>query len=119
MLNDVDGACEFQIALPPYVKTGRYTAKLLVAEQEIGRSHFQVEEFVPDRIKVKLNADKPVYAPGDAAEISVEAVNLFGPPAVGRRVQAACDIEADIFAPAAWRSFTFNDAEIGFQKTPD
>ena len=113
---DVDGACEFQISMPTYAKTGRYTAKLLVAEQEIGRAYFQVEEFVPDRIKVKLNADKPVYAPGDAAEISVEAVNLFGPPAVGRRVQAACDIEADIFAPAAWRSFTFNDAEIGFQK---
>ena len=113
---DVEGACEFQIALPPYVKTGRYTAKLLVAEQEIGRSHFQVEEFVPDRIKVKLNTDKPVYSLGDEAEISVAAVNLFGPPAVGRRVQAACDIEADIFAPAEWRSFTFNDAEIGFQK---
>ena len=113
---DVEGACEFQIALPPYVKTGRYTAKLIVAEQEIGRSHFQVEEFVPDRIKVKLNTDKPVYSLGDEAKISVAAVNLFGPPAVGRRVQAACDIEADIFAPAEWRSFTFNDAEIGFQK---
>ncbi len=113
---DVEGACEFQIALPPYVKTGRYTAKLIVAEQEIGRSHFQVEEFVPDRIKVKLNTDKPVYALGDKAEISVAAVNLFGPPAVGRRVQAACEIEADIFTPAEWRSFTFNDAEIGFQK---
>lgn len=113
---DEDGACEFQISLPTYAKTGRYTAKLLVAEQEIGSAYFQVEEFVPDRIKVKLNADKPVYAPGDAAEISVEAVNLFGPPAVGRRVQAACDIEVDIFAPAEWRSFTFNDAEIGFQK---
>ena len=113
---DSEGACEFQIPLPSYVKTGRYTAKLLVAEREIGRSHFQVEEFMPDRIKVELNADKTVYALGDEAQINVAAVNLFGPPAVGRRVQAACDIEVDTFAPAEWRSFTFNDAEIGFQK---
>ena len=113
---DSEGACEFQIPLPTYAKTGRYTAKLLVAEQEIGRIHFQVEEFMPDRIKVELNADKSVYATGDQAQITVRAVNLFGPPAVGRRVQAACDIEVDTFAPAEWRSFTFNDPEIGFQK---
>ncbi|MCZ6678163.1 MAG: MG2 domain-containing protein [Candidatus Poribacteria bacterium] len=115
---DGEGACEFSVPLPEYVKTGGYTAKLLVANQEIGRTLFQVEAFMPDRIKVKLEADKPAYDLGDEAAISVEAVNLFGPPAAGRKVVASCDIEAENFSPKSdqWRSFTFANEAMEFQR---
>ena len=89
---------ELSVKLPDYAKTGRYTAKIDVAGGEIGRGSFQVEEFMPDRIKVTLTADKPVYSVGDDISIDVDAVNLFGPPAINRKVLASCDIEASEFA---------------------
>ncbi len=119
---DTQGACEFNVPFPEYAKTGRYIAKLLVANQEIGRVQFNVEEFMPDRIKVELNVDKPVYALGDEVTIDVAAVNLFGPPAVGRKVIMSCDIEAVAFVGAGlnsnstWNSFTFSNSAMEFQK---
>ena len=111
-----EGAFELSVNLPDYAKTGRYTAKIDVAGGEIGRGSFQVEEFMPDRIKVTLTADKPVYSVGDDISIDVDAVNLFGPPAINRKVLASCDIEASEFALKKWDSFTFSNAALKFKK---
>ncbi len=113
---NAEGAAEFNISFPVYAKTGGYTAKLLVAKVEIGRATFNVEEFMPDRIKVKVKTDKPSYDLADEATISVEVVNLFGPPAAGRKVVATCDIEAEAFSPEKWRSFSFSNEGLMFQR---
>ncbi len=110
------GAFELSVQFPEHAKTGRYTAKLHVADGEIGRAGFQVEEFMPDRIKVALTTDKPIYAVGEEIAIDVEALNLFGPPAVNRKVAASCDIEGSEFAPKRWSSFTFANAALKFKK---
>ena len=111
-----EGAFELSVKFPEYAKTGGYIAKIHVAGVEIGRIRFQVEEFMPDRIKVTLTTDKPVYGLGGEISLGVDAVNLFGPPAVNRKVLASCDIEASEFAPEKWRSFTFSDAALKFKK---
>jgi len=105
-----EGACEFQVDILPYARTGRYTVRAIVGkDHEIGRSSFSVEEFMPDRIKVKLETDAEAYDLGQNINIQVEAVNLFGPPAAGRRVEAQGVIKSKRFSPPKWRSFTFND----------
>jgi len=112
---DEGGACEFEIELPTYIKTGGYTARAIVGDDnEIGRGSFSVEEFMPDRIKVKLETDLDSYSTGQDVKINVEAVNLFGPPASGRRVEAKSSIVSSQFSPAKWRSFTFNDDDKAF-----
>ena len=111
-----EGAFELNVKFPEHAKTGGYIAKTYVAGREIGRASFQVEEFMPDRIKVVLTTDKPVYAVGDEISIDAEAVNLFGPPAVNRKVVASCDIEASEFAPKKWSSFRFSNAALKFKK---
>lgn len=111
-----EGAFELGVKFPDYAKTGGYIAKIHVADKEIGRKRFQVEEFMPDRIKVTLSTDKPIYGLGDEISLEVDAVNLFGPPAVNRKVLASCDIEASEFAPEKWRSFTFSNAALKFKK---
>lgn len=111
-----EGACEFIVDLPPYVKTGHYTARAIVGKDyEIGRGGFSVEEFMPDRIKVKLETDSESYNLGQDINIQVEAVNLFGPPAAGRRVEANSNINSKRFSPAKWRSFTFYDNNRQFR----
>lgn len=111
------GACEFDIEIPDYAGTGKYLAKLLVTEeQELGRVTFSVEEFIPDRIKVTLKTDQQQYRTGESARVIVNAVNLFGPPASGRKVELVCAIQETPFQSAKYRSFTFGDDRKTFDK---
>ena len=91
------GACDVRIPIPNYALTGNYIAKMRIADRVVGRVQFQVEEFMPDRIKVAVTADKSTYKLGEELGIEVSAINLFGPPAVGRKVEASCELEAVSF----------------------
>ena len=106
------GGAAFAVEVPDYALTGRYTAALLLGDnQEIGRITFSIEEFVPDRMKVRVETDKQVYRPGEAVRLDVEGVTLFGPPAAGRRVQASVEIEPFGFSAENYHNFTFGNRE--------
>ena len=130
------GACEVKIPIPDYALTGNYIAKMQIADRVVGSVLFQVEEFMPDRMKVALTTDKSTYKLGEELNVEVNATNLFGPPAVGRKVQASCQLRAvpfvvseDTLPPgtdaAQWRSFVFGNTrqfesqriELGEAKT--
>ena len=88
------GACDVKIPIPDYALTGNYIAKMKIADRVVGSVQFQVEEFMPDRMKVSLTSDKSSYNLGDELNLEVNAINLFGPPAVGRQVQASLQLQA-------------------------
>ena len=130
------GACEVKIPIPDYALTGNYIAKMQIADRVVGSTQFQVEEFMPDRMKVAITVDKSSYKLGDELSIEVNAMNLFGPPAVGRKTQASCQLQAvpfvvsdDALPPGTdvekWRSFVFGNTrqfesqriELGEAKT--
>ena len=48
------GLAEFELELSEAALTGQHTLELVVGESVIGQYRFQVEEFVPDRIKVEI-----------------------------------------------------------------
>ncbi len=119
------GACDVQIPIPDYALTGNYIAKMRIADRVVGRVQFQVEEFMPDRIKVAVTADKSTYKLGEELGIEVSAINLFGPPAVGRKVEAFCELEAVPFVKkdtipntgtTQWDSFVFGNTRSNFEK---
>ena len=119
------GVCDVQISIPDYALTGNYIAKMRIADRVVGRVQFQIEEFMPDRIKVAVTADKSTYKLGEELDIEVSAINLFGPPAVGRKVEVSCELEAVPFVkkgtvPNAgatqWDSFVFGNARSNFEK---
>ena len=114
------GGCAVEIPIPDYALTGNYIAKMQIADRVVGSAQFQVEEFMPDRMKVAITVDKPTYKLGDEVSVEVNAMNLFGPPAVGRKVQVSCQVSAvpftvsdDTLPPgtdaAKWRSFVFGN----------
>ena len=131
-----NGACDVKIPIPDYALTGNYIAKMKIADRVVGGVQFQVEEFMPDRMKVAVTVDKSSYKLGEELDIEVKATNLFGPPAVGRKVQASCQLIAVPFAlsdenlppdtaATKWRSFVFGNTrqferqriELGEAKT--
>ncbi|MGE5552202.1 MAG: MG2 domain-containing protein, partial [Bacteroidota bacterium] len=109
------GLCQFELEIPDYARTGKYNALLYAAKQPIGGTSFSVEDFMPDRIKVETATDKDRYARGETATIKVRGVNLFGPPAAGRRVDLSVRLEPVPFSPPAYRSYTFGDPEQKFR----
>ena len=105
-----DGAYELQVPIHANALTGVYTARIWAAEKEVGHVSFQVEEFVPNRMKVSVETDRATYMLGDEVNIEVEAVNLFGAPAAGRAVKAYYSLKASPYVPPdKWRSFNFSD----------
>ncbi len=111
------GAVELNVKIPEYAKTGVYLATLSISEKnEIGRADFNIEEFIPDRMKVKLFTDEENYFSGEQMKVNVEAVTLFGPPASGRQVEADIEIEGTVFSPPKWTSFTFKNDKKSFSK---
>ena len=112
---DDEGSCEVEIPLPAYTPTGWYTVKMWSGEKQIGSAFFQVEEFIPDRMKVSVESDKESYMLADAVTIDVKAENLFGTPAVGRKVSAYYSLQTfDYTPPDEWKSFTFYDPDRTF-----
>ncbi len=111
------GADEFSIPTPVYALTGVYTAKTLIADSvEIGRKIFNVEEFMPQRIKVDLSLPKDNYVTGEELKFEVQGTMLFGPPASGRKVEAKLTISPKPFAPAGFSTFSFGDGEKQFDR---
>ena len=105
---DRRGGCEITVPLTAYAQTGNYVAKLSIAGKEIGRGIFQVEEFMPDRMKVNVATEKNVYDLGEEVGMDITAVNLFGPPAANRKVTASYVLESVQYLPAEkWNSFHF------------
>ncbi len=109
------GYCLFQVNIPDYARTGKYTAFLKAGGELIGHTGFNVEDFMPDRIKVETIPDKNRYLSGDTANIDIKGMNLFGPPAAGRKVNLSLRMEAVPFSPASFRSYQFGDSGREFK----
>jgi len=113
---DESGMLAFTLGIPDYAKTGRYVAKLHAAEEEIGRMDFNVEDFIPDKIKVILQPTRRTFMTGDRVDTYITGTTLFGPPASGRKVEAALTIRSHPFLPSEWRDFTFGDPDRKFSE---
>jgi uncharacterized protein YfaS (alpha-2-macroglobulin family) len=65
--------------------TGTYVLEVLNGNDIILASrNISIEEFMPDRIKVDVNTNKPFYRTGEVLQVNATATNLFGllPPIV-------------------------------------
>ncbi|HML84536.1 MAG TPA: MG2 domain-containing protein, partial [Bacteroidales bacterium] len=68
--------------------TGRYNLVLLSADDRvIGQRSLLIEEFVPDRMEVKLKLNKASFNSGDSVILNLSAATLFGTSAPNRLVE--------------------------------
>jgi uncharacterized protein YfaS (alpha-2-macroglobulin family) len=104
-----DGISAIDFDIPDFSQTGKYTILAKIGDDIIGRYDFQVEEFMPDRIKTVLSTDKDTYDAGDTVLIDVSGKYLFGPPCSGNAVSGHLTIEKDNFRPAGWQAFAFTN----------
>ena len=112
-----NGLYVYDYHIPTDAKTGKWSAQVTrSSNNETGAYTFQVEEFIPNKIKVKLQAQSKPAAPGEDFKFTVQANNLFGPPAANRVVSANVSLRPAYFKPKGFNSFTFGHDDNQFQK---
>ncbi|MCP4146632.1 MAG: alpha-2-macroglobulin family protein [bacterium] len=113
---DQQGLYIYDFDAPGDAKTGKWKATMLWKGTEVGQYTFQVEEFIPNKIKVELKLlNKALYA-GDKLKFEVKATNLFGPPAADRPVSGTINLRPNYFRPEGYGKYTFGHDDNRFQR---
>lgn len=104
---NVAGLVGLDLPFEAFADTGVYNVRMLVADREIGRYALNVEEFVPERMKVEVSAREQGSLLGEAIPVTVDAVYLFGGSADGSQADLTCRLEEGSFRPATNGQFTY------------
>ena len=102
------GATEGSVDISSAAITGSYTLEVYSSNDVLLASkNFMIEEFVPDRIKVTAKLDKAALRPADETNLSINAVNFFGPPAANRNYETEIQVKQKNFAPKNFGDYEF------------
>lgn len=123
---DADGAAEWKVTLPADLPTGGWAATLALpgndpggaGGKKIGEMQFNIEEFVPERIKASLTLDGPGLASPTPRlamnrgplHAAIQADYLFGQPAADLHAQVVARLVPATFSSPDWAGWQFGDA---------
>jgi uncharacterized protein YfaS (alpha-2-macroglobulin family) len=106
-----EGIVSFSIPIPGFAPTGNNTLEVLVGDELIGQYLFQVEEFIPDRIRVKIETDAENVPLGKELSYDVRSAYLFGPPASDLTVQTLVELVERPFLPEGYKGYVFTNTD--------
>lgn len=112
------GLVTWDVPFGDYATTGRYRVAAEVGGLEVGHTTLQVEEFVPERMRVGAKAAKADYRLADVMDVEVDAQWLFGGSAEGSEAQLTCDIVATTFEPAQNADYHYGPARLAGDPEP-
>ena len=101
------GYAQLDVPFPAFATTGRYEAQLEAGGTTIGQYSFQVEEFVPERMKVSLAGRESDYQLDETMELDVDARYLFGGVPANHRVELRCELVPGTFDPSSNSNYHF------------
>lgn len=106
---DDQGGFETSIEIPRTAVTGTYTAELYSSNDILlATENISVEEFMPDRIRVKSVLNKKEYYPGDDVKTEINADNLYGTPASNRNWEAEMNLSKFYFSSKKYSEYSFS-----------
>jgi len=102
------GAFETSFKLPEATVTGTYSVELYTSTNVLLNSiNISVEEFMPDRIKVNASVSKEELGLTDELTTTLQALNLFGPPASNRNYEVELSLTRKYFSAAKYPGYDF------------
>ncbi|GAB2493159.1 alpha-2-macroglobulin family protein [Arenimonas alkanexedens] len=102
-------------ALSADVPTGRWQVEFRTepgAKDVVQGMSLRIEEFLPERMKLELDSQAKVLAPGDAFALDVSAAYLYGAPASGNRFTARLAVAAEQHPLEAFPDHYFGDPTL-------
>jgi len=120
VLND-QASFESSYETTPSSLTGEYRLTLVSAtDQTLASYRVSVEDFVPDRLNVSLEASAQAVGPGETIGYLLSAHHFFGPPAADRPWEFEGSFENVPYLSRAFPKFRFaNDAAPEFRANPE
>lgn len=102
------GSFELQVELPEFAQTGQYVMEVRTGDDKLMDSYrFNVEEFAPDKIRVKLDAPETA-ALGQEVAININAEYLFGEPAAGQKYESDIILNHQSFESKKFKDYNFS-----------
>ena len=109
-----DGGFDVSVPTTNDMQTGMYNVSILTANDlYLASRSISLEEFMPDRIKVKLDLSVEEISLHETDEITadIEAVNFFGPPAANRNYEVELSLKRQNFYSKKHPKYTFNNSK--------
>jgi uncharacterized protein YfaS (alpha-2-macroglobulin family) len=106
------GYYEYRYTLPDNTPTGRWNLEVTMPGGEKTNYPFQVEEFLPERMKLTLHGEgvkSPVTAPAEPVTIPVSGEYLYGAPAAGNRLESEVQVRHFREPLEQWKDYQFGD----------
>ena len=120
MSRAVNGLYQFSWPLSAGAATGMWHIRASTGDNQKREWDFQVEDFMPERMALKLTPEKEPASPQDAVSFSVAGDYLYGAPASGNTLQGKLFLRPLRDAVAALPGFQFGDvAEENLSRTLD
>jgi uncharacterized protein YfaS (alpha-2-macroglobulin family) len=105
---NAQGSLDGNVDISTSAITGSYSLEVYTSNDVLlGSKNFNIEEFVPDRIKVTAKIDKPFLKPAQTATLNINAVNFFGPPAANRNYEAEMQVKQKYFGSKKFSKYSF------------
>jgi alpha-2-macroglobulin len=113
-----NGAVHYPLTLTDTAAHGRWNIDVYLDPkgEAVGHAEFDVQDFIPQRLKVTLSSASAFLRPGDDIAIDAEARFLYGAPAAGLDGEAEASVAADPAPFAAYRDFHFGLAQQKFEE---
>lgn len=111
--NPALGGYHSQIPLPLNARTGAWTVKAYTDPkgEPVGQVGFQVEDFVPQQLKLELSSAAPVLKPGEPATVNLSGRFLYGAPAANLKAEAEVVLREDANPYPAFPGYRFGLAQ--------
>ncbi len=106
------GMSQLDFQLDDYADTGKYQAVLSSGDKQINSYGFFVEEFVPERIGLKVNPEKALVQADEMAKFDVDAKYLFGPPVAEGGYKARFSLKPAWFTVPGNKAFATGEYRI-------
>ena len=89
------GGRAYAIPLLPGSAAGKWSIEAYADPKgdSIGRVEFMLQDYIPERLDFTLHPAKPIIAPGEPVEFSLDARFLYGAPASGLDVTGAIRLQ--------------------------
>ncbi len=117
---DESGEALWDLQLPDDLTTGRWTARIGLPGDSnfFGSVTFQVEEFLPDRLKAKVTIGEAkeddsiarIEIGNDPTPAHIQGDWLFGKPAAGLQAHVIARLDPVQFSPASFSGWVFGDS---------
>ncbi|CDH45130.1 MG2 domain-containing protein [Candidatus Contendibacter odensensis] len=107
------GGYHVQLPLALNARTGAWTVKAYTDPkgEPVGQVSFQVEDFVPQRLKLELSTAAAALKPGESATVDINGRFLYGAPAANLKAEAEIVLNEDANPYPAYPGYRFGLAQ--------